>query len=58
MIQARPAVALLALVASGGAAGAVGRYEIGRAFPVHAGQWPTTTLAVNAAGAFLLGVLL
>ena len=58
MSRARPALTLVALVAAGGAVGTVSRYEVGRAFPVHAGHWPTTTFAINIAGAFLLGALL
>jgi CrcB protein len=45
-------------VAVGGAAGASARYGISRAFPVSAGHFPTTTLAINLSGAFLLGALL
>ena len=48
----------LALVAAGGAAGACARYGLSRAFPVGAGHFPTTTLAINLSGAFLLGLLL
>lgn len=48
----------LALIAAGGAIGALGRYGIGRAFPVGAGTFPTTTLCINVTGAFLLAVLL
>ncbi len=45
-------------MAVGGAAGASARYGISRAFPVTAGHFPTTTLAINLSGAFLLGALL
>ena len=48
----------LGLVALGGAAGACARYGLSRAFPVDSGHFPTTTLAINLAGAFLLGALL
>ncbi len=48
----------LAAVAAGGAIGAVARYEISDAWPVSAGQFPTTTFVINLAGAFLLGMLL
>jgi CrcB protein len=34
------------------------RYGLGRAFPVGAGHFPATTLAINLSGAFLLGALL
>ena len=46
------------LVAAGGAIGALARYGLIRAFPISAGHFPATTLAVNLSGAFLLGVLL
>jgi CrcB protein len=46
------------LVAVGGAAGALARYGLSRAFPVSAGHFPTTTLAINLSGAFMLGLLL
>jgi CrcB protein len=51
---ARP---LIALVAAGGAAGTLIRYAAGREWPTAAGDFPWTTLAVNLAGAFLLGLL-
>jgi CrcB protein len=48
----------LPLIALGGAIGALGRYGLARAFPVAAGTFPTPTLIINVAGAFLLaGVL-
>lgn len=43
------------LVAAGGFAGAIVRHAVGVALP---GAFPWGTLAVNVAGAFLLGVLL
>jgi len=46
----------LAAIFAGGMAGALARAGLGRAFPVHAGAWPWTTLCVNVAGAFILGV--
>jgi fluoride exporter len=48
----------LMLVALGGALGAVARYELLQAFPVHPGRLPLTTGSINVGGAFLLGVLL
>jgi CrcB protein len=48
----------LALIAAGGAVGAVGRYGLTRAFPVGADTFPTTTFAINVAGAFVLALLL
>ena len=48
----------LGLVMVGGAAGATARYGLTKAFPVDPGHFPATTLAINLAGAFLLGALL
>jgi CrcB protein len=48
----------LALVAVGGAGGALARYGISDAFPVSPGRFPVTTFAINVAGAFCLGALL
>ena len=48
----------LALVAVGGALGALARYGLLRAFPVGAGTFPTTTFVINVVGAFVLTVLL
>ncbi|MET0920357.1 MAG: fluoride efflux transporter CrcB [Acidimicrobiia bacterium] len=45
-------------VALGGALGTVARYELGLAWPVAPGTFPTTTLAINLAGSLVLGVLL
>lgn len=47
----------VALVAAGGAVGAVMRYQLARWFPTPAPDFPTTTLAVNIAGALVLGAL-
>jgi fluoride exporter len=41
----------------GGAAGALARAGVGRAFPTHPGDWPWATFAVNIAGAALLAWL-
>ncbi|MDT3397050.1 fluoride efflux transporter CrcB [Streptomyces sp. B1866] len=48
---------VVAVVAVGGAAGAVARYAAGRAWPTGAEAFPWPTLAVNAAGCALIGVL-
>jgi CrcB protein len=48
----------IAAIALGGALGAVARYEIGLAWPVVAGTFPWTTLAINLAGSIALGVVL
>src|SRR5690606_25623484 len=48
---------LIALVAAGGAVGTLARHLLATAFEDDGGL-PMTTLAINVAGAFLLGVLL
>jgi CrcB protein len=48
----------LALIASGGAIGALARYGLSDAFPAEPGRFPVTTFTINVVGAFLLGVLL
>ena len=48
----------LVVVGAGGAIGALARYGLGRAFPVAPGTFPTTTFAINVAGAFVLAFLL
>ncbi len=54
--RARPAV--LAAVAVGGALGSLTRAALGDAFPIHAGHFPWTTMAINVSGSFVLGVVL
>ena len=49
---------MLAAVTAGGALGSFARYELARVFPVEPGQFPTSTLVINTAGAFVLGFLL
>ena len=46
------------LVAIGGAIGTLLRDALSRAAPAARGEFPTTTLAINLAGAFCLGLLL
>ena len=46
----------LAAIFAGGMVGALMRAGLGKAFPVHTGTWPWTTLCINVAGAFALGV--
>jgi CrcB protein len=46
----------LAAIFAGGMVGALARAGLGKAFPVHTGTWPWTTLCINLAGAFALGV--
>lgn len=53
-----PPARSVALVAAGGAAGALVRTTQSAAFPPAAGQLPWSTLAENVAGALLLGWLL
>ena len=50
-----PAVLLVAL---GGVAGALARVGVGEVLPHEPGSWAWSTVAVNAAGAFLLCLLL
>jgi CrcB protein len=49
---------VLAAVAAGGALGAAARYGVDSAWPVPAGGFPWSTLAVNLAGCAALGVVL
>ncbi len=60
MRAGHPQIGRLELVAvgAGGAAGALGRVGLEQAWPTAAGSWPWTTLAVNLAGAFMLGCLM
>ena len=45
-------------VGAGGFLGALGRYELGLAWPTRAGHFPWTTFTINVSGAFLLGLVL
>jgi CrcB protein len=47
----------VAVVAAGGAAGAVARYRLGVWFPTSSVGFPWTTLAINVSGSFLLALL-
>jgi CrcB protein len=53
-----PAIRNVALVAAGGALGAVARAAVGALVAVPEGGWPWATLAANLSGALLLGLLL
>jgi CrcB protein len=53
----RPPLPVLLAVGSGGASGAVARYELALAAPVPAGAFPWTTWAINLTGSFVLGVI-
>lgn len=55
---ARPPVAVLGLVAVGGAVGAVARTALSLHWPPAAGGFPWSTLLENTTGAFALGWLL
>ncbi len=48
----------LAAVGAGGAVGALTRVGATQAWPAAAGSWPWATIAVNIAGAFVLGCLM
>lgn len=56
VVHALPLVVELAVVAIGGATGALARAGLEAAAPVRG--WPWTTMGINVAGAGLLGVLL
>src|SRR5881227_3164761 len=51
-------VDVLAAVGAGGFLGALGRYELGVAWPTPAAHFPWTTFTINVSGAFLLGLTL
>jgi CrcB protein len=62
----RPAIApvrrthpgVVSAIAAGGFLGALARYELQLAWPVHSGRFPASTFVINTSGAFLLGLLL
>ncbi|MFC5060618.1 fluoride efflux transporter CrcB [Actinomycetospora atypica] len=49
--------AAVAVVAVGGALGALARWALGVAWPTPPGGFPTTTLGINVVGCLLMGVL-
>jgi CrcB protein len=49
---------VLAVIATGGALGALARFGASRLWPTPTGAFPWTTLAVNTAGCLLIGVFL
>ncbi|WP_260635819.1 fluoride efflux transporter CrcB [Streptomyces angustmyceticus] len=50
--------AVIGVVAAGGAIGATARYGAGLLWPTASGDFPWTTLTVNAVGCALMGVLM
>ncbi|MFC0628319.1 fluoride efflux transporter CrcB [Kribbella deserti] len=51
-------VVVLAVIAAGGAIGAVARYGLAHAMPHQAGTFPWATFATNVLGCLLMGALL
>ncbi|AJE81626.1 FluC/FEX family fluoride channel [Streptomyces coelicoflavus] len=49
---------VLAVIAAGGALGALARFEASRLWPTPAGAFPWTTLLINAAGCLAIGIFL
>ncbi|HZI98545.1 MAG TPA: CrcB family protein [Actinomycetales bacterium] len=49
---------VVSVIAVGGVLGAAGRYGVAVALPTSTGAWPWSTLAVNATGCLLIGVLM
>ena len=49
---------VLAVIAAGGAIGALARYGIGLAWPTPAGGFPKATLTINVVGCAAIGVLM
>ncbi|MET9487697.1 CrcB family protein [Nocardia sp. NPDC006630] len=49
---------VLAVIAAGGALGALARYGLAQVWPTHAGGFPWATFVTNVAGCFLIGVLM
>ncbi len=49
---------LLTVIALGGAVGAEGRYGVGLIFPHGQGQFPWSTVLINASGCLLIGALM
>ena len=54
----RPDLAVLAVVAAGGMAGASARYGVNQWIPTPPGGFPWATFWINVSGSFLLGLLL
>jgi CrcB protein len=56
-VARRPPLPVLAAIGSGGALGAVARYELTLALPVSPATFPWTTWAINLTGSFVLSVV-
>ncbi|MEV6410681.1 fluoride efflux transporter CrcB [Kribbella sp. NPDC051718] len=54
----RGEVAVLGVIAVGGAIGASARYGVGLVWPTGAGSWPWATMVINVVGCALIGVLM
>lgn len=54
----RDDIIILAVIAVGGAVGAVARFLVGETWPTPAGTFPVSTLAINVVGSALIGVLM
>jgi len=49
---------VLAVIAAGGAVGAVARQQVGEAWPAAPGMFPWGTFAINVGGSLLIGILM
>lgn len=56
-VRARPPARTLVAIGTGGMLGALVRYGIGQRWPVGGGELPWSTLAINASGSLLLGMV-
>jgi fluoride exporter len=56
--RAELSATLLAVIAAGGALGAVARYGLSELFPRAPGTWPLATWLANISGCLLIGVLM
>ncbi|MEU1127123.1 CrcB family protein [Streptomyces sp. NPDC005899] len=54
----RPHIAVVSVIAAGGALGAVARYGAARLWPTGAGGFPWSTMTVNAVGCLVIGAFL
>jgi CrcB protein len=56
--RAELSATLLAVIAAGGALGALARYGLSELFPRAPGTWPLATWLTNVSGCLLIGVLM